>query len=82
MSRSNKKKKREREFIYLFIYGCCPGGLCPEEVSQACLILAATGAATDETSIATDRATAIAASDANVTLFVLISSHDITDYED
>jgi hypothetical protein len=46
MSRSNKKKKREREFIYLFIYGCCPGGLCPEEVSQACLILAATGAAT------------------------------------
>jgi hypothetical protein len=56
--------------------------LCPEEVSQAYLILAATGAATDETSIATDNATAIAASAANVTLFVLISSHDITDYED
>ena len=80
MSRSNKKRKRE--FIYLFIYGYCPGGLWPEEVSQACLILAATGAATDETSIATDSATAIAASAANVTLFVLISSHDITDYED
>ena len=104
MSRSNKK--REREFIYLFIYGCCPGGLwparflatscrpsplhsgccrgclCPEEVSQACLILAATGAATNETSIATDSAPAIAASAANVTLLVFISSHDITDYED
>jgi hypothetical protein len=79
MSRSNKK--REREFIYLFIYGCCPGGSCPEEVSQACLILAATGAATDETRIATHSATAIAASAANVTLFVLISSHDITNYE-
>jgi hypothetical protein len=52
---------------------CCPGGLCPEEVSQTCLILAATGAGTDETSIATDSATAIAASAANVTLFVLIS---------
>jgi hypothetical protein len=56
--------------------------LCPEEVSQAYLILAATGAATDETSIATDSATAIAASAANVTLLVFISSHDITDYED
>ena len=104
MSRSNKKRKRE--FIYLFIYGCCPGGLwpagflatscrpsplhsgccpggsCPEEVSQACLILAATGAATDQTSIATDSTTAIAASAANITLFVLISSHNITDYVD
>ena len=27
--------------------GCCPGGSCAEEVSQGCLILAATGAATD-----------------------------------
>ena len=29
MSRSNKK--RQREFIYLFIYGCCPGGSCQED---------------------------------------------------
>ena len=52
------------------------------KVSRACLILASTGAATDETSIATDIATAIVASAANVTLLVFISSHNITDYED
>jgi hypothetical protein len=39
--------------------------------SQASLILTSTGAATDETSFATDSATAIVASAANVTLLVL-----------
>ncbi len=39
--------------------------------------LAATGAATDETSIATDSVTAMAASAANVTLCVFMSKHQL-----
>jgi hypothetical protein len=58
-------------------FGCCPGGsLLPFGVSHdggcAGVILAAAGVASDETSIDTDSATAIAASAANVTLFVFI----------
>jgi hypothetical protein len=101
-------KKEEREFFvfYLFIYGCCPGGACPDGfvagVASFCVnpppvhvgccppgslpplfsqdggcagvILAWTGAATDETSMATDSATAMAASAANVSLCVFITS--------
>jgi hypothetical protein len=53
--------------------GCCPpGGLPPPFVQPVSVvtgvILAATGAATEDTSMATDSATAIAASAANVTL--------------
>ena len=55
--------------------GCCPPGCWPagfvQEVSTE-LILAATGAATDETSMATDSAAAMAASATNVTLCVFI----------
>ena len=46
----------------------CPGGAFPPDVLHSSA--AKTGAATDETNIATDSATAIAASAANVTLFV------------
>jgi hypothetical protein len=51
---------------------CCPAGSFPLFVWHDSA--AETGAATDETSIATDSATAIAASAANVTLFVFISA--------
>src|SRR5215216_3579241 len=51
----------------------CPGGAFPSgEFLHSSA--AKTGAATDETSIATDSATAIAAIAANVTLFVFISA--------
>jgi hypothetical protein len=50
----------------------CPGGAFPS--GEFLHSRAKTGAATDETSIATDSATAIAASAANVTLFVFISA--------
>jgi hypothetical protein len=51
---------------------CCPPGAFPLFVSH--VNAAETGVATDETSNATDSATAIAASAANVTLFVIISA--------
>jgi hypothetical protein len=50
----------------------CPGGAFPS--GEFLHSRAKTGAATDETSIATDSATAIAASAAEVTLFVFISA--------
>jgi hypothetical protein len=100
MYKKEKGGKRELFVLYLFIYGCCPGGACPAGfVAGFCFnpsplhtgccppgcwpppfvqfageILAATGAATDETSIAADSTTAIAASAANVALFVFIST--------
>jgi hypothetical protein len=58
--------------------GCCPpGGWPPGFVQETSTedILAWTGAASDETSMATDSAAAIAASAANVTLCVFISQH-------
>jgi hypothetical protein len=51
--------------------GCCPpGSLPPPFVQDGSDILAWTGVASDETSIATDSVTAMAASAANVTLFM------------
>jgi hypothetical protein len=51
---------------------CCPPGAFPLFVSH--VNAAETGVATDETSNATDSATAIAASAANIILFVIISA--------
>jgi hypothetical protein len=49
--------------------GCCPPGSLPAGLSHdGGVILAWTGVASDETSIATDSVTAMAASAANVTL--------------
>jgi hypothetical protein len=63
-------------------FGCCPGGRLPLGFSQdggcAGVILAWTGAATDETIMATDSATAMAASAANVTLCVFMSRHTLS----
>lgn len=55
--------------------GCCPPGWLPPPFVQETsvvtgVILACTGVASDETSVATDSATAMAASAANVTLCV------------
>src|SRR5215212_7443815 len=63
--------------------GCCPPGELPPPFVQAVsvvtgVILAWTGAATDETSMATDSVTAMAASAANVTLCVFMSQHNLS----
>jgi hypothetical protein len=99
-----KRKKEGRDIIYVFIYGCCPGGACPAGfVAGFCVnpppwhtgccppgccpplftqfagdILACTGAATDDTIMATDSATAIAASAVNVTLCVFMSNYNLS----
>jgi hypothetical protein len=63
--------------------GCCPPGELPPPFVQPVsvvtgVILAATGAATDDTSMATDSATAIAASAVNVTLCVFMSYYHLS----
>ena len=63
--------------------GCCPPGWLPPPFVQETsvvtgLILAATGAATDETSMATDIATAMAASAAKVSVCVFMSQHSLS----
>jgi hypothetical protein len=58
-------------------FGCCPPGSLPPPFVQdggcAGVILAWTGVASDETSIATDSVTAMAASAVNVTLCLFMS---------
>src|SRR5215208_5283838 len=81
-SLGKKEKKKGGEISYLLIYGCCPGGRLPLGFSQdggcAGVILAWTGAATDETIMATDSATAMAATAANVTLCVFMSNYNLS----